>query len=123
MPFWTKWLKPKPRKEFIDRRNVQLVGGKPVPPDESHKKLDPKTGMQADYVVLTPEERAKGYVRPLRMMYTHLTCGNDTKMGFELAETYAVDPSFYTDTFCYHCRLHCPLHEFVWKGTTERVGS
>ena len=116
--FWDKWT-----KKLVDPNNRQLVNGQPVPPDQSHTKLDPKTGQQKDYIVLSPEERAKGYIRPLRLMYTHKTCGTDTKMSFDIAETFAVDPTFYTGTFCCQCRLHLPLHEFVWKDTDERVGS
>lgn len=47
-----------------------LTDGNPVTPD--HKEIDPKTGMQKGYVVLCPEERAKGYVRPLRESYKHV---------------------------------------------------
>lgn len=34
--------------------------------------LKTETGMQAAYLVLSPEERAKGFVRPLRDAYTHV---------------------------------------------------
>lgn len=50
-------------------------------------------------------------------------CGGLTTMSREIAETYARDPSFYGATFCYHCREHLPLNEFVWQGTNEQVGS
>ena len=72
---------------------------------------------------LTPEERAKGFVRPVRRVYTHLTCKSDTTMSPDIAETYARDPGFYTGTFCVACGSHLPLDEFVWKDTNERVGS
>jgi len=49
--------------------NTCLTNGDPVTPD--HKEINPVTGLQKDYVVLCPEERAKGYVRPLRTSYTH----------------------------------------------------
>ena len=96
-------------------------GGGPV--TEDHREIDPATGMQKDYVVLTPEERAKGFVRPVRHHYVHKTCGTLTKMAHNIAETYARDPKFYTGTFCVGCREHRPLDEFVWEGTTEQVGS
>lgn len=50
-------------------------------------------------------------------------CGAVTKMGNSIAETYARDPRFYGSTFCVQCRTHLPVDEFVWDGTTERVGS
>jgi hypothetical protein len=92
----------------------------------AHREIDPKTGMQKGYVVLAEEERAKGFVRPLRRTYTHQKCGSDTTMGQTLAETYARDPYFYSGTFCCACRDHFPVGEdgeFVWKGTNEKVGS
>jgi hypothetical protein len=46
-----------------------LVNGKPVSPD--HREINPQTGQQKDYVVLAEEERAKGFVRPLRCSYIH----------------------------------------------------
>ena len=49
--------------------DVILTNGQPVTPD--HKDIDPRTGMQKAYVVLTEEERAKGFVRPVRTEYTH----------------------------------------------------
>lgn len=55
----------------VDRSNQQLVSGKPVPADRSHEELKPN-GQQKDYVVLSPEERAKGFVRPVRNKYKHV---------------------------------------------------
>lgn len=49
-----------------------LTTGDPVPADRSHTEIDPKTGQQKGYVVLSPEERAKGFVRPLRLSYRHV---------------------------------------------------
>lgn len=104
----------------VDRSARVLTDGSPVTPN--HREIDPHTGQQKGYVVLSPEERAKGFVRPVRRTYTHATCGTDTTMGLALAETYARDPKFYSGTFCCHCRTHSPLSEFVWKGTDEAVG-
>jgi len=83
-------------------------------------------GQQRDYVVLADEERAKGFVRPVRQSYVHQTCGVKTTMGLALAETYARDPYFYSGTFCCGCRAHFPIGEdgqFVWAGTQEKVGT
>lgn len=96
----------------------QLTSGKPVPEDGSHKEIDPTSGQQKGYVVLTPEERAKGFVNPVRNSYTHV-CGAMTVMGRSLAETYARDPWFYSGTFCSTCSEHFDLSEFVWEPDGE----
>ena len=98
-----------------------LVGGGPVTPD--HREIDPGTGMQRGYVVLSAEERAKGFVRPVRQTYLHRPCGTTTTMGLSIAETYATDPKFYQGTFCVNCRKHFPLDQFVWEGSNEQVGT
>jgi hypothetical protein len=93
---------------------------------------DPRLGRGIDenpinqhdvYLVLSDEERQKGFVRPLRDKYIHKVCGGETKMGIEIAETYARDPKFYGATYCVHCRMHKPVSEFLWSNTNEEVGS
>lgn len=74
-------------------------------------------GQQRDYLALSEEERAKGFVRPYRDAYRHLTCGRITTMSRPLAETYARQPAFYSGTFCSTCRAHFPVGEsgqFTW---------
>lgn len=96
------------------------------PNDPALREIDEETGMQMRYLVLSEEERAKGFVRPVRRTYKHLKCGAVTTMGQALAETYARKPSFYSGTFCVHCRGHFPVGkdgEFVWDGTNEKVGT
>lgn len=105
-------------------RKTTLTDGSPVTPD--HREIDPKTGMQKGYVVLSAEERAKGFVEPMRRSYVHEKCGVVTTMGQSLAETYARDPFFYSGTFCAGCRGHFPVGEdgeFVWDGTRQKVGT
>lgn len=75
------------------------------------------------YLVLSKEERAKGFVRPVRRSYVHQTCGTTTIMGEALAETYARDPKFYGSTYCVGCRMHRPVDEFTWGHSSELVGS
>lgn len=79
------------------------------------------------YLVLSDEERAKGFVRPLRTKYVHQTCGAVTTMGLAIAETYARDPGFYGATFCVRCSMHRPVGEhgeFVWDdGSGQKVGT
>lgn len=74
------------------------------------------------YLVLSEEERRKGYVRPLRTTYVHTVCGAVTTMGLAIAETYARKPDFYGGTFCVRCSQHRPLSEFVWEDGSQ-VGS
>ena len=89
-------------------------------------------GQQCCYLVLSDEERAKGFVRPVRRTYTHKKCGTATTMGQAIAETYARNPKFYGGTFCVHCGTHFPLRHagadgeitgaFLWEDGSE-VGS
>ena len=98
----------------VDRSARMLSGGGPVTDD--HRDLK-ENGQQKGYVVLTPAERAKGFVRPVRDAYRHAKCGKITTMGRDIAETYARDPHFYSGTFCTTCRGHFPVGEageFTW---------
>jgi hypothetical protein len=77
----------------------------------------PYRDQAAVYLVLSEEERAKGFVRPVRREYWHEKCGAVTKMGQALAETYARNPGFYGSTYCVHCGQHRPVGadgEFRW---------
>ena len=95
--------------------------------DPDLKKIN-EGGQQEKYLVLSEEERAKGFVRPVRRAYKHLECGAVTKMGQVIAETYARDPSFYGGTFCCNCGTHFPLvkdgeRAFIWDdGSGTGVG-
>jgi hypothetical protein len=71
------------------------------------------------YLVLSEEERAKGFKRPLFRAYIHHDpeCGAVTTMGVALCETYAREPSFYGATYCCRCQMHRPVGrhgEFTW---------
>lgn len=99
-------------------------------------------GQYKDYIVLCPDERAKGFVRPYRDKYIHVGvggaeidpdnpakhgrkgngCGVLTRMGRALSETYARNPKFYQRTFCCGCNEHLDVAEFVWEDG-EVVGS
>lgn len=116
------------------------LSGRPV--EEVRAEQTEKTGQHKDYIVLCPDERAKGFVRPYRDKYIHVGvggsevdpkdisksglkgngCGVLTKMGVALSETYARDPKFYGRTFCVGCNVHLPVEEFVWEDG-EVVGS
>ena len=101
---------------------AETIGGTPI-----GEHLEPKpNGQQKDYVVLTADERAKGFVEPVRRTYRHEKCGSTTTMGQALAETYARCPDFYSGTFCCNCGNHFPVGangEFVWEGTAQKVGT
>lgn len=118
----------RPEVPPVDRSKRCMLSGEPETPE--HREIDPYTGMQKDYVVLCPQERAKGFVRPYRDAYRHLKCGHITTMGRSIAETYARDPYFYQGTFCSTCRAHFPIGEdgeFVWYemdgSTGPKVGT
>lgn len=79
------------------------------------------------YLVLSEEERAAGYVRPVRRAYVHdRGCGAKTTMAQAIAETYAREPHFYGATYCTGCGMHRPVGEdgeFVWADGSGRVGT
>jgi hypothetical protein len=96
------------------------------PKEARESGIDPVTGMQNKYVVLSEEERSKGFVRPLRKAYVHIPCGSVTWINQAIAETYAANPKYYSGTYCAGCRDHFPVGEsgeFVWDGTDQKVGS
>lgn len=106
---------------------ITLTDGSPVTNDYREIiECGPRKGQQKGYIVLSEHERAKGFVRPVRTSYKHIKCGDVTKMGQTLAETYARDPYFYSGTFCCGCSAHFPVGpdgEFVWDGTDQKVGT
>lgn len=157
----------------VDRSQRTLTNGSPVTDD--HRELL-ANGQQKGYVVLSEEERHRGFVRPVRQSYEHVGppgpkyplrdltareharydqygyvkyeaypdsecgrfwtqdrldrvgkgCGTVTTMSVSLAETYARDPGFYGGTYCAGCKTHFPVGEdgeFVWAGTTIKVGT
>ncbi len=114
------------------------------PEDSRLDEVDPTTGLAKAYIVLTEEERAKGFVRPLRKTYVHrftydgspvpgvITpimaedlggCGAATTMATAIAETFASDPDYYYATYCSGCRTHLSVKEFHWDASPEAVGS
>lgn len=117
------------------------TNGKPV--DEVRREQTKESGQHAGYIVLCPDERAKGFVRPYRDAYKHVGrveelvadnsrpshtvrvggCGTVTTMGRALSETYARDPNFYSHTFCVNCNRHLPVTEFIWTADGQPVGS
>jgi hypothetical protein len=173
--YWCKrlqWRKPVTRETASGNAAVNPEDA-PVP--NSEKRAD---GQHVDHWVLSEEERAKGFVRPVRLSYVHVGppgpkfelreltdeekerypgygkyeqypegyrgsaigrfwtkeqldaigkgCGTKTSMPRAIAETYAAQPGYYGSTFCCGCGKYLPVGrdgEFVWDGTTERVGT
>lgn len=108
----------------VDRTAVTLAGGAAVTTDYRELK---ENGQQKDYLVLSNEERAKGFVRPVRRTYRHARCGGVTTMSQSIAETYARDPKFYNGTFCCNCGEHFRLilddkPQFFWIDDGTAVG-
>lgn len=106
------------------------LSGRPPEPGCEHgpapAPIDPATGMHGDYWVLPPEERDKGFVRPVRRSYRHARCGSVTTMGQALAETCARQPTFYGATMCVACKGHFPVGpdgEFTWEPDGSKVGT
>lgn len=114
----------------------------PSDPRLGHGVDEEKIPQHQVYLILSDEERAKGFVRKVRKTYVHLYtedgspvpypllsmkgingCGAATTMSTPLAETYARDPKFYGATYCVGCKKHLPVTEFIWDGTQEKVGS
>ena len=82
-------------------------------PNEKCLKDIKPDGQQCCYLILSEEERAKGFVMPVRKTYRHMKCGSDTTMGLAIAETYAARPTFYGGTFCCFCGSHFDLWGYV----------
>jgi len=113
------------------RKKRCTVKGNPVDPAKAPANAPTEErlsdGQHADHYVLCPEDRAKGYVEPLRIDYIHEKCGGVTTMPHACARTYAVQPEYYGSTFCCTCRDYFPVGkhgEFIWNdGSRQKVGT
>ncbi len=61
---------------MADPRDPRITTTKGEPlregePSAAPEPIDPETGQHGAYWILTEEERAKGFVRPVRMKYVH----------------------------------------------------
>lgn len=93
-------------------------------PRLGHGVDEKPTEMNEAYLVLSEDERKKGWVRPFRNKYVHTRgCGGVTIMGDALSETYAKNPKFYGATYCVGCKMHRPVAEFDWDVDGQPVGS
>ena len=97
----------------------------PQDPRLTHGAYEEPVPQAAAYLVLSQEERAKGFVQPVRRTYIHQVCGTTTTMSQAIAESYAREPGFYGATYCVACGMHRPVGEhgeFVWEDGSK-VGS
>ncbi len=84
-----------------------------------------ENGQQESHIVLSDEERAKGFIGLVRVKYIHKKCGGETIMLRKIAETYARSSN--GGTFCVPCGEHFNLvkngeRQFHWedgKGVGE----
>jgi hypothetical protein len=112
--------------------DARCVVGEALAPGVPNAELK-SDGQQKGYVVLCEEERAKGFVRPVRRSYKHTRCETVTTISQAIAETYARAPTqFYSGTFCAACKGYFPVGadgEFYWcdpnsgKVIPEKVGT
>lgn len=98
----------------------------PQDPRLGHGSNDAPVPQNEAYLVLSEEERAKGFVRPVRTRYIHDPrlggCGAVTTMSLPIADTYARQPNYYGATYCVGCQMHRPVGpngEFVWDRPRE----
>lgn len=112
-----------------DKPKTTLTGN---PPADGHwdasapAPVDPTTKQHKDHWILPEAERAKGFVRPVRLSYRHTKCGTVTTMPRPIAETYASKPTFYGTTFCCGCQTYLPVGEagdFHWIDDESKVGT
>ena len=86
------------------------------------RRLDKSPVPQRDtYLILSDEEIAKGFVKPVRRSYKHKECGTTTTCAKKLAETCAANPRFYRGAYCITCQMHRPLSEFTWLPDGEEM--
>lgn len=114
-------------------RNAYRHVGRPAPKHELRELTDDERARYAGEGYVRYETYPKGPTSAIGRFWTQTDldavgkgCGSVTTMGAALSETYARQPSFYGSTFCCACRTHLPVGkdgEFVWEGTTERVGT
>jgi hypothetical protein len=94
----------------------------PTDPRLTHGADEQPAPQAPMYLVLSEQERERGFVRPVRRTYIHEGCEQTTTMGQALAETYARNPTFYGATYCVHCSMHRPVGEhgeFVWPDGSK----
>ena len=96
----------------MSESRITTLGGL-HPDDPAVFEIGP-SGQYRDYLVLTEEERALEFLRPLRTSYTHTVCEALTQMVKEIAETFAREPGFYSTMYCRSCKAMVPVGELRW---------
>lgn len=110
------------------RRTYKHVGTQPTRPTRELTAEEKERYAGCDYVLFeaTPAEGGILAGRFWTAARLKSRCGTSTTMGVALAETYAREPGYYGATFCASCGSHFPVGaegEFVWEGTSEKVGT
>lgn len=108
--------------DWIEAKHDSRLTTDPADPRLGHGVDKAPVAQNEVYLVLSEEERGKGFIRPVRTSYVH-KCGAVTTMGLTLSETYARNPKFYGSTYCISCRQHLLVSEFKWVPDGEVVGS
>ncbi|MES2036063.1 MAG: hypothetical protein V4466_17995 [Pseudomonadota bacterium] len=94
---------PRPRRPLIDPAQVERSDGRPLTVE--FRAADPDRAPQKAPTI-----------------YTHIACGTDSALPPALAAGFASGQRTVKTAACRHCRGRFPLHQFVWKGTTEAIG-
>lgn len=76
----------------------------------------------SDPVVLTEQELAAGFVRPLRLRVLHIFCGRPSAVMAGQAEDLAKDPASWSTCWCGVCGRRLPIEQFTWVDGSP-VGS
>lgn len=109
-----------------EAREKQYDTTDPTDPNLGHGVDEKPVPQHKAYLVLSEQERAKGFVRPVRRKYQHMrgakACRTVTTMGLALCETYARDPKFYGSTYCCACSMHLPVEDFDWIEADGSTG-
>jgi len=108
------------------RTSYKHVGVKPVHPTRPLTPEEASRYAAHNYVCFEEYPKSDSPIIGRLWTFEQLAksgCGAVTTMADELAETYAIDPKFYSHTYCVGCGDHLPVEQFVWAGTDDRVGS
>jgi hypothetical protein len=72
---------------------------------------------------LTPEEKAAGFIRPMRTRVKHKFCGTTSILRTVDALDMARDPTSWSTCWCMVCGRRLPADQFEWFPGGEAVGS
>lgn len=102
-----------------DGIEAALIG----PDGKVKNRVQAESGVRSTRAKLLEDRAGRPRVRPVRHEYVHSTCRTSTRIGRGIAETLAVDPTFYSTLYCYHCACWFPVNELTWVADSEPVGT